>query len=131
LSGYRAEHVFALTTITTGYTTVGAAWVINTRGGYASLEIDNSGGHDLTDLKIQLQFHRDAAFVDYLVAADYIASPLPDNLFFVSGTPGTTASAGKTYVIVQIPAAYAIQIQAKVSSSTSSLTVRGSFVEVI
>lgn len=87
-------------------------------GGVINMEIQNTGANALTDFVVRLQDHPSGEFYDFLLAADFTSSTNA-NMLFASVAPGTLASGAKAHVIFRCHAAYAIQVQAKRTTTTN------------
>lgn len=97
------------------------AVISNEIGGVVvNMEVQNTGANDFTDFVIQLKDHASGVFYNYLVAADFI-STTNYNMIACSTALDVLAAGTKGHIIFRIHGAYAIQAQAKRTTTTTAV----------
>jgi len=128
----RATHTFATTVVLEDtWTPIGTDLVLNGSRGELSFELVNGGASDLTDFRLSLQFHPDAAFAVFLTGTDWAATTNLNKPFTSTVVPNTLGDGKKAYAVVKIPACHAVRLEAKrgVASDSVNLTAYSMFSE--
>lgn len=100
-----------------------------TLGGYyktVSVQLSNAaGGATLTDFKVQLKAHPDAAWSDYLSGADWDSIDEPNMLSCSLTGPHELPAGQAADVAIRVNGAHAIRFSATVAALTAAVMLRG------
>lgn len=111
--------------VSTSWTTIGNEIRLNGKRASLGCQLSSAaGGSTLTGFRMQVKTHPDAPWHTYLEDADFGAGGVA--YYQSSTTPHDLAAEGESAFWVASMNAYAVRFQAKVASSTATLTLYGS-----
>lgn len=102
--------------------TSGAVIANELPGDVVNLEVQNTGANAFTDFVIRLKDHASGSFYDYISGADLI-STTNANVLYWSVDLRTLAGGATGHIIFRCHSAYALQIQAKRTTTTTAVVL--------
>ena len=94
--------------------------------GYLNAEIENEGAVALSAMELQVQDNPDGEWYTYIGTDDWADETVGNRLFASTGIAtlgGTTTG----HIQVALNAAHAVRLRAQVASSSTTVSVRGTF----